>query len=231
MESHYTADSCAEYLSKFYILPHTYKSSLIMGVFVPILFSIAFIVPTTLAALLELLDYRHHPNAHQHIGLSIGSLCALVFSGCFVLLSLMWRKTVITRHSIDITLTLSKTNIPANTVLGYAVDSIRQSKGPSGTRLSIVHQAAGKQQTKTPFAYDPDDLNDPKLRGLFMSMSNYGDVPLTELLDDASNDKYPRLEKIVLAGFVLLTSWILWFCLPLIHHAVEQLGSIANSTT
>jgi len=158
-------------------------------------------------------------------------LCVIIFFLCFFLLSFIWRKTVITRHSIDITLTLSKTNIPANTVLGYAVDSIRQPKGPSGTRLSIVHQEAGKQQIKTRFTFDPDDLNDPKLRGLFMSMSNYGDVPLEELMDDASNDKYPRLEKFVLAGLLLLTLFILWLCVPLIQHTLEQLHSVANAVS
>jgi len=133
----------------------------------------------------------------------------------------MWRKTVITRHSIYITLSLSKIHIPSSNIVGYALDSIRQSKGPDGLRLSIVHNEPGKQQTKTRVTFNPDDLNDPKLRGLFMSMSNFGDVPLSEFLDDVGSGKYPRLEKIVLVVLVLVTMSILWLCLPVIQHALK----------
>lgn len=57
-----------------------------------------------------------------------------------------------------------------------------------------------------------------------MSMSNYGDVSLSEWLDEISGNKYPILEKIALAGLVLLTSFLLLHGLPAILHALEQLG-------
>jgi hypothetical protein len=133
----------------------------------------------------------------------------------------MWKKAVIPRHSIDITLSLSKTHIPSSNIVGYAFDSIRQSKGPDGLRLSIVHSEPGKQKIKTRITFDPDDLNDPKLRGLFMSMSNFEDVPPSKLLDDADGDKYPMVEKIVSAALVPVTISILWLCLPVIQHALR----------
>ncbi|GGA29587.1 hypothetical protein GCM10010981_18180 [Dyella nitratireducens] len=120
--------------------------------------------------------------------------------------------------------------MPANDVLGYAADTIQQAKGPSGVRVSIVHKANGRQETKTPITFGPNNWNDAKLRSLFMSMKNYGDVPLSEVLDDASNGKYPRLEKVVLVGLVLVTSLILWQFIPLIQLSLEQLRAISNAT-
>lgn len=227
MESHYVADSCAEYLAKFYILPHIYKHSTAIRV-IAVLAVAAMNVLITSLVLDSIYFYRHHPSHITHVDLSIVVPCATDICLSLYLLSFMWRKTVITRHSIEITLSLSKTNILANSVLGYAADTIQQVKGPPGVRVSIVHNAHGRQETKTPITFDPNNWNDPKLRGLFMSMKNYGDVPLSEVLDDMSDGKYYRLEKIVLMGLVLVTLLILWQFIPLIQLTLEQLRAIHN---
>ncbi|HUA80340.1 MAG TPA: hypothetical protein VL997_08215 [Dyella sp.] len=213
MEGHYATDSCAQYLTKFYILPHTYRQSIIVRFFLaPFL-----IVDLTVLLTSILLPYHisHKLTAGVYFALMV------IAGASFFLLSATWRKTVITRHSIDITLTLSKTLIPASNIVGYALDSVRQSRGPDGWVLSIVHNEPGKPQTKTRFACSPDDLNDPKLQGLFMSMSNYGDVPLGTFLDDVGSGKYPRLEKIALVVLIMVTVPILRFCLPVIWHALK----------
>lgn len=224
MESHYTADSCAQYLSKFYILPHTYRASIITRFFISPLASISFVVVMAWIVLPELVLQIQHPNLHENWKMDTVALCGITIYFCFFTLSFMWRKTVITRHSIDITLSLSKKSIPSKNIVGYALDSVRQSKGPDGWRLSIVHDEPGRPQAKTRLTFNPDSLNDPKLQGLLMSMSNYGDVPLSEFLDEISGNKYPILEKVVFVGLVLLTSFLLLHGLPAILHALEQLG-------
>lgn len=47
MESHYTADSCAQYLDKFYILPHTYRASIITRFFGSLSIRVVDLYPTT----------------------------------------------------------------------------------------------------------------------------------------------------------------------------------------
>jgi hypothetical protein len=135
----------------------------------------------------------------------------------------MRRKTVITRHSINITLALSKTSIPSKNIVGYALDSTWQYRGTDVLQLSIVHNKPGRPQKKTRLALNPYNLNDPKLRGLFMSMSNYGDATLSDFLYGIGGNKYPTQEKILFVGLVLLTSFLLLHGLPAILRALEQL--------
>jgi hypothetical protein len=213
MEGHYATDSCAQYLTKFYILPHTYRQSIIVRFFL----APSFCSRPDCAVNIDHPSLPYLPQTdRRRVFRADGDCWCQLF-----LLSAMWKKTVITRHSIDITLTLSKTLIPASNIVGYALDSVRQSKGPDGWVLSIVHNEPGKPQTKTRFACSPDDLNDPKLQGLFMSMSNYGDVPLGTFLDDVGSGKYPRLEKIALVVVIIVTMPILRSCLPVIWHALK----------
>ena len=224
MESNHTADSCAKYLGKLYILPHTYRASFTTRFFLAPLASISFVVVMAWIVLPEWVLQQQHPNPHENWKMTFVILFGITIYFCFFTLSFMWRKTVITRHSIDITLSLSKKSIPSKNIVGYALDSVRQSKGPDGWRLSIVHNEPGRPQAKTRLTFNPEDLNEPRLQGLFMSMSNYGDVSLSEWLDEISGNKYPILEKVVLVGLVLLTSFLLLHGLPAILHALEQLG-------
>jgi hypothetical protein len=214
MESHYVADNCAEYLSKFYILPHTYKHSIAIR-FSAVLGTVALNVLMMSLVLHPIYSHGHHPVPGAQVDLIKVLMCAIDICVSLYFFSFTWRKTVITRHSIEIILSLSKTNIPADDVLGYAVDTVRQTNSPLGVRVSIVHNAHGRQEIKTPVTFGPGNWNDPKLRGLFMSMSNYGDVPLSEVLDDATDGKYSRLEKYLLVGLVLVTIW-LWQFIPFI---------------
>lgn len=224
MESHYTADSCAQYLSKFYILPHTYRASIITRFFLAPLASISFVVVMAWIVLPDVVPQIQHPNTHEKWQMSVVTLCGFIICFCFFTLSIMWRKTVITRHSIDITLSLSKTSIPSKNIVGYALESTRQYRGTDVLQLSIVHNEPGRPQTKTRLALNPYNLNDPKLRGLFMSMSNYGDAALSDFLYGISGNKDSTQEKVLLVILVLLTSFLLLHGLPAILHALEQLG-------
>ena len=125
MESHYTADSCAQYLAEFYILPHTYKYSIRTRYFLPFFYAFIFIYAIT-SLVPEFDSLRNQINSSKSLEFVVGLVCTAMTCGWFPVLSPMWQKTVITRHSIDITLSLSKTSISSKNIAGYALDSVIQ---------------------------------------------------------------------------------------------------------
>lgn len=227
-ESLYTADSCADYLEKFYPLPHTYKNSVIARIIIPILIIITINVVQLGYVLSLVYSARHHPNPGQHTGIHIAIFCAFCVFCSFWFLSMFWQKTVIDDRSITVTLAVSKTTIAANDVLGYAIDVIAQSRGVPSFRFSIIRQVKGRQNEKIRISINKNDLNDPKLRGLFESMKNYGDVKLGDILDDVEDEQYPRAEALFLALVVVVTLVALWLFIPLIQLNLEQLHALSR---
>lgn len=225
MDSPCAADSCANYLRRFYILPHTYRQPLITRILAPIM-TINIVVSIIAISFPELVDEERHASAYARSIHLTEALYVFVCGVCLYMLSISWRKMTITGKAIRFTQPLWKTTIPSAHVVGYAVDSIRQSRGPSTLRFSIVHHEPGKAPDKTRFVLDPDDFDDPKFRGLFMSMSNFGDASLTELLDKSSNGAYRLIAWTLVLTLTALMFFILRASLPVIHQAMEQLHQI-----
>lgn len=229
MESPYAADSCANYLRKFYILPHTYRQPLITRIFAP-LAAINIVVSVIAVTLPDLVDEEKHASTYARSIHLTEALYVFVFCVCLYVLSISWRKMTIAGKGIQFMQPLWKTTIPSNHIVGYAVDSIRQSRGSSTLRFSIVHQEPGKAQDKTRFVLNPNDFDDPKFRGLFMSMSNFGDASLTELLEKSSKGAYRLIAWTLVLALTVLMFFILRGGLPIIHHAMEQLHQIQTAS-
>lgn len=230
MESPYAADSCANYLREFYISPHTYRQPLTTRIFA-LLATINIVVSVIAVTLPDLVDEEKHASTYARSIHLTEALYVFVCCVCLYVLSISWRKMTVAGKAIQFIQPLWKTTIPADNIVGYAVDSIRQSRGPYTLRFSIVHHEPGRAPDKTRFALNPDDFNDPKFRGLLMSMSNFGDASLTELLDKSSESAYRLIAWTFVVALTVLMFFILRGCLPVIHHAMEQLRQIQPASS
>lgn len=228
-ESVYSAHGCADYLNKFYPHPHTYQNSVITRIIIPILIVIALSVVLVGVELDLIYSGRHHPNSGQHTGFEIifGVFC---IAASLWFLSFSWRKTVIDRHSITITLSLSKTTIAANDVLGYVIDVIPQPRGgPPRTQFSLIQQVKGHLNERRTLSINKSDLSDPKLRGLFAVMKNYGNVRPADVADDAGIDQNSGTEILYFMLFVALVLIVFWVFFPGIRLDLERLHALSGA--
>jgi hypothetical protein len=216
VDSYYIADNCAEYLRKFYVLPHSYQESFARRVIVPLL-AMGIIVPLMATAALVLFSVvQNHPEPGGHGKGSVLLFCAIGLLAILFFGSAIKAKVVISHNAIEATGSFSKTKILATQVLGYAADYIQQPKGPTYLRFCIVHGAPGQQEARTRIVFDPNDLTDAKLQGLFRSMHNYGSENLEDVLVAVHEGKFTGQTTFVVVAFSGLVIFTLWRCIPLI---------------
>lgn len=216
MESHYVADNCAEYLRKFYILPHTYQEAFARRVIVPLL-AMGIIVPFMVAGAFGSFLAAEHRQPAGHENAAVFLFCIAGVLAIIFFASASRARLVISHDAIEATGAFSKTKILASDVLGYAADYIQPNRGPRYLQFFVIHRALKQKEKRTRIYFDPNDLTDARLQGLFRSMHNYGSENLNEVLMEVNEGEFTGRTRFVVVAFSGLVIFALWLCIRLIR--------------
>ena len=214
---HVGEGACANYLATHYVLPQTYRDAFLPRVVLPALATI------TMLTLLVLLAAMFWGTSRQN--LSLGWLGFPVF-GLMLLATYYVASTsklgmTIRADSIEIMQASSTRVIRAVDVLGYATDYVRINRF-SKWRYAFVCRQHGRPEERVYFALGPDNLKDPRFRGLFRAMHNHGQSSLDKLLGEVMSGKLRMLDRVNAGMLFLIDIYMAWSLWPLIHTMLRK---------
>lgn len=194
-------DACANYLATNYGLPQTYRDAFLPRVVIPVLATIALLsVNALFVAMLLWKQIKQGLPLDWFIFTAVG----FMLLATYYVASISRRSMTIRADSIEIVQASSTSTrvIRAVDVLGYATDYVQAFRS-SGWRYAFVCRQHGQQEERVYFSLGPDNLKDPRLRGLFRAMHNYGKSSLDKLFGEVMNGELRILDQVT-AGMLLL---------------------------
>ena len=145
----------------------------------------------------------------------------LMLFATYYITSISRRGMTIRADSIEIVQAASTRVIRAVDVLGYATDYVRIYRA-FDWRYAFVCRQHGRPEERVYFALGPDNLKDPRFRGLFRAMHNYGQSSLDKLLDEVMSGKLRKLDQFNAGMLFLIDIYMAWSLWPLIHTMLRK---------
>lgn len=211
------AGACANYLAAHYGSPQTYRDSFLRRVVNPALATIAMLTLLVLLAAMFLGPSRRE--------LSLGWLSfpvvSLMLFATYYIASISKRGMTLRADSIEIVQAASTRVIRAVDVLGYATDYVRIYRA-FDWRYAFVCRQHGRPEERVYFALGPDNLKDPRFRGLFKAMHNYGQSSFDKLLDEVMSGKLRKLDQFNAVMLFLIDIYMACSLWPLIHTMLRK---------
>lgn len=198
---HVGENACANYLATNYGMPQTYRDAFLPRVVIPALATIALV--TVNGLVVAMLLWKQIMQGLP-LGWLIFTAVGFALLATYCVASISRRGMTIRADSIEIVLPSSTSTrvIRATDVLGYVTDYVQAFRS-SGWRYAFVCRQHEQQEERVYFSLGPDNLKDPRLRGLFRAMHNYGESSLDKLLGEVMSGQLRMLDQ-VSAGMLFL---------------------------
>jgi hypothetical protein len=209
--------ACANYLAAHYGLPQTYRDAFLRRMVIPVLAMIGILTMIALLAAMFLEPIKQTLPPGWLIFATFG----LMLLAVYCMASMTKRSMTIRANSIEIVQGFSTQVMRAGDVLGYATDYV-QAYRASGWRYAFVYRPYGRPEKRMYFSLGPENLDDPRLLGLFRAMHNYGKSSLDQLLKEERSGELRMLDKFSAVLLCLVDIGIAWSIWPLIYSMVRK---------
>jgi hypothetical protein len=215
-EPPFDGGACASYLAAHYGVPQTYRDTFLRRMVMPMLAMIGMLTMIAFLAAMFLQPIKQALPPGLVIFASFGLMSLAVYC-----VAVMTRRSMTIRaDSIELVQGFSAQVMRAGDVIGYATDYVRVYRF-SGWRYAFVYRPYGQPERCMYFSLGPENLEDPRLLGLFRVMRNYGKSSLDRLLKEERSGELRMLDQFSAALLFLVDIGIAWFIWPMIYTMVR----------